>query len=218
MIAHDLRGMGRSDKPIQDVYTITQDAEDLDAVLSDTNVKRAVLVGHSKGGAVAIEYSLKHPEKVAALVLVSAFAKGSHLPVVDEDEERATLGDLVKREEYYNSSLGEELREKRPDIFRWAIHEGLKMPTYAALACARGFRRHWDASKEVNRISVPTLLVWGDRDFLTPLEPTQNYLLQKISGSKLAIIEGARHVPMLNDPQKFNSILHDFLLDCSGLN
>jgi pimeloyl-ACP methyl ester carboxylesterase len=74
-VAMDLRGHGRSAAPANDAWTVTDFANDIEAVVNDLGTDRVVLVGHSLGGAAALEYAGSHPSKVAGLVLVGAPGK-----------------------------------------------------------------------------------------------------------------------------------------------
>lgn len=71
-LAVDLRGHGRSPRPLDGDYTVDSMAADLARVLDDRRLGRFVMVGHSMGGAVAIEYAGRHPDRVAGLVAVAA--------------------------------------------------------------------------------------------------------------------------------------------------
>src|SRR5215208_4491729 len=72
VIAIDLRGHGRSAAPADGDYAIETQVDDVRAVLDDANIDRAVLVGHSLGGAIALAFAGRHPARVTGLVLAAA--------------------------------------------------------------------------------------------------------------------------------------------------
>ena len=72
--AYDLRGHGESDKPSTG-YTVNDHVNDLELLLEDLRIENAVLIGHSLGGMIALEYALKAPHNLRGLVLVGASAR-----------------------------------------------------------------------------------------------------------------------------------------------
>ncbi|HEY0417632.1 MAG TPA: alpha/beta fold hydrolase [Gaiellaceae bacterium] len=147
----------------------------------------AVVVGHSLGGLVAAQLAAERPELVTALVLVAPV--GAPRPLTG-----------------YAAGLVRTLREARwplvGAVAADAVRTGLP-------ALARGA---WFATRSVfaGAIGVPTLLVWGERDRLVPPELAPVWQAA-IPHARLALVEGAGHVPMLEAPSRFGQILQEFL-------
>jgi pimeloyl-ACP methyl ester carboxylesterase len=111
VIAYDLRGSGRSSKPRAEVYAITEHADDLRALLDGVSVRQpAVIVGHSMGSCVAIEFALSYPERVAGLCVVDGFACGEHC-IVNYDEMKEGVARHASRVELFQRvSFGASFR------------------------------------------------------------------------------------------------------------
>lgn len=162
-----------------------------------------VLIGHSMGGAIALEFSLRHMGQVAALVLMSTGARLRVAPQIlagIQDDFKATV-DLLVRWMYGASvdpnliRLGtRRLREVRPEVL------------YADFAACDAF----DRREDVARIAIPTKIICGDADVMTPLRSSQ-YLHQQIAGSQLVVIPGAGHMAALQYPAQVAGEIKAFL-------
>lgn len=161
------------------------------------------LFGHSLGGAIVQELALLHPQYVEALVLVGTGARLRVLPEILE-------GIRERFEETVKSICGFAFSKKTP---RGMIEKGIETMLLARpavlyddfAACDR-----FDIMDRVGEIKVPTLVVCGGDDVLTP--PKYAYFLaEKIEGARVEIIDGAGHMVMIEKPHEFNSRVMDFL-------
>jgi len=174
--------------------------------IKERGLPPAVLVGHSMGGAIAIEVALNHPQLLAGIVLLSSGARlRVTLVIKDEvmrDYQRAA--EIVAEWAYSPKS---DARLKRA-----SIQELLEVPsrvTYGDFdACD-----HFDRMNEIGQIALPTLIVCGEDDRLTPVKYSQ-YMKEKIPNSRLVIIPDAGHTVMLEKPEELNDALRSFI---SGL-
>jgi len=188
--------------------TIEEYTECLTEYIRATRIQRPILVGHSMGGAIAIEYALRDPN-LAGLVLVGT---GARLRVRQDI--------LSKIPEDYPAAcrMLAELSvapECDPIVVERIRNELLKIPsevTYRDLCACDKF----DRRDEVKRIVSPTLIVCGTRDQLTPLKYSE-YLHQHIHTSKLVEIPRAGHSPMLENHRDFNRALADFETSLTGV-
>jgi pimeloyl-ACP methyl ester carboxylesterase len=212
VLAYELRGSGRSTKPIVEAYPIEQQADDLDRLLTGVGSDApAVVVGHSMGSCVALEFALTRPERVAALVLVDGFACGEHCLVAFEQmregvSRKSTLVTLFQEVSFGRSFRWNPDRER---LAAWCSSEAAKLPLEAIYASARGFSGY-DARPRLAEIERPTLVIVGDEDWSCPLDPSSRYLADNIAGSRLEVIH-AGHFPILEAPTAFNAVLGDFL-------
>jgi pimeloyl-ACP methyl ester carboxylesterase len=149
----------------------------------------SVVVAHSLGGLLAAELAAARPDVVRALVLVA--------PVGVPRPLAAYATGLVRALAAAPSSL---VRVVASDALRWGA---------PALA-----RAGWAATRTAfaGTILAPTLLVWGERDRVVPVELAETWR-QMICGARVEVIPGAGHVPMLEAPSAFNQALHHFLDD-----
>jgi pimeloyl-ACP methyl ester carboxylesterase len=189
--AVDLPGHGKTGgAPLPDMAAY---AEALHAWADALGLSRFVLAGHSMGGAIALEYALRHGGRLAGLILLSTGARLRVSPTIlagIQADFGATV-DLLVRSMYGEGAdanllrLGaRRLREVKPE----ALH--------ADFAACDAFDRRAD----VARIAVPTLILCGDNDVMTPLKSSE-FLREQISGSQLVVIPGAGHMAALQQPQ-----------------
>lgn len=165
------------------------------------HVQEPVIVGHSMGGAIAIEYALRNAN-LTGLVLVGT---GARLRV------RKDLLSKILGNYYDASRMLAELSvapECDPVIVDRLVNEVLKVRpevTYGDFCACNKF----DRMNEVHRIACPTLIICGAKDQLTPMEYSE-YLNQEIENSKLAVIPEAGHSTMLEKHREFNRVLEAF--------
>ncbi|MDR5683714.1 MAG: alpha/beta hydrolase [Armatimonadota bacterium] len=189
LIAPDLRGHGRSERP-PGGYTIDRFRADLAAMMDALAVGRAVLVAHSFGGAVAAEFAASAPERVEAIVLIATPARF-----------RLRLRwRLVLRLPAPLLALLAPLGSDRAAA-----------PAYVLHRCYREALVGWSGPRTLGRLSVPALVVYGDRD------PTVHvrYLEQTahaIPGAERLQLPGRRHLLMRDDAEEVNRAIEAFLV------
>lgn len=206
--ALDLPGHSRS---IGTGYQRIEDyAEAVRKWMEEIEVQRAVVVGHSMGGAIAQMMALHYPQQVVALGLI---ATAPRLPVNAELLESSGNPSLYKQavrkllEWSFSPNASQELialasrrlMEVRPALLNADL-----------IAC-----NHFDISVELSKITQPTLVVCGDQDRMTPLRSART-LVDGIPKAKLHIIPQAGHMVMLEKPQEVAQILSEFLHDLSS--
>ncbi len=164
---------------------------------------RAVAVGHSLGGAVALRWALDFPEQVAGLVLIGTGSRLRVSPKIFEMlDERwpaciATLADLA-----LSPGASAALHARVRD---WHELVGLESTWRDYTACDK-----FDVMHELGTLRAPTLIIVGSEDQLTPPKYSA-YLHDRIVGSTLAVIEGAGHIVMAEHPAEVNAAIGKFL-------
>ena len=154
------------------------------------------LVGNSMGGQIALHLAARRPDLVRSLVLVNStgipfeIAPGAHIENLVVPSGAMSFARVLTR-----------------DVFRAG-------PTAMAVAFARLLRD--DARPIMRRLSMPVLLLWGERDPLVPLTYAQQ-MLEAIPNSHLEVIHHAGHVPMWENPRAFNDALLAFLRTVEGV-
>jgi pimeloyl-ACP methyl ester carboxylesterase len=197
----DLRGHGRSQGQGRD--TVTGYAEDVLAFLDAVGVKRTVIAGHSLGGAIALTMALDSPKRVAGLVLIATGARLRVAPAILEQipaDFEAAL-DIITRYAWSPEAPSElvdlgrgRFREAGPDVLLGDL-----------TACDR-----FDAMERLGEIDMPTLVIAGSADRLAPVKYAR-HLAEHISGAQLAIVEGAGHMAMLEQPAEVAKVMRRFL-------
>jgi pimeloyl-ACP methyl ester carboxylesterase len=226
VIAPDLLGHGRSDKPRAD-YSVAAYANGMRDLISVLGVDRVTVVGHSLGGGVAMQFAYQYPERCERLVLVSS---GGVCPEVNPLLRLASApnADLVLplmglgATRVATNFLFHLLRRLNTDI---GVDAGDLMRVFDTLpdvTSRRAFVRtlrsvvDWrgQAITMLDRCyltqGMPTLLMWGSRDAVIPCHHAQ-IAHAAMPGSRLEIFEGAGHFPHHTDTPRFLSVLGEFL-------
>ncbi len=213
-LRQDLRGHGLSDAPAGP-YTIAGLAADAVALLRANSPARAVLVGVSVGGMVALRAALDAPDVVAGLVLCDTAAK---------------IGDQAMWQERVNTVVAHgveavadvTLQRWFPEQFRTARPElmaGLRNMLVCTRASGYAGTCHALATEDLrsrlHELRTPTMVVVGREDLSTP-PPVVAALAEALPDSELQIIEGAGHLPMVDAPEEFTELLSGYLEDVSG--
>jgi len=185
--------------------TISGYADFVVKMMVEERLTPSVLVGHSMGGAITIEISLTHPQLLAGIVLVGSGARLRVTPVIKDE--------VIRNYPHAAEEIAQWAYSPRTDVKlkRASIQELLEVPssvTYGDFQACDSF----DRKDEIARIALPTLIVCGADDALTPVKYSQ-YLKDNIRNARLVIIPDAGHSVMLEKPEELNSALRSFLSD-----
>jgi len=189
-------------KPCASIYDY---AEWLHRYVQEKGYSQPVLVGHSMGGAVAQAYALTYPKDVKVLILVGTGARlrvrPDFLKLLEEGIDAPAHWAKNMLEPIY-SRVAPEVREK---VIDGVIDVGVAAQLNDFRCCDK-----FDIMDKVHRITVPTLVICGTEDDMTPVKYAQ-YLADKIAGTKLVIIEGGSHLVFMEKPDEVNRAIEDFL-------
>ncbi|HXG20815.1 MAG TPA: alpha/beta fold hydrolase [Methylomirabilota bacterium] len=201
LILWDMRGHGQSDSP-SDPYRYSADLTvgDMDALLDACGEKQAVLGGHSLGGFMSLAYHLLHPERIRALML---FDTG---PGYKKDEARAGWNKRAETIARAFEEKGLEALGRSAEVLT-SKHRSAQGLAYAA----RGMLAQRDARviNSLESITVPTLVLVGDKD--DAYFAATDYMASKIPGAKKVVIPDAGHAANIDQPEKFNQAVLEFL-------
>jgi len=205
VLAPDLPGHGKSEgSGLQSVSSYAQALRDwMDAL----EIRRAVLVGHSMGGAIALQMAAKHPERIAALVLVSTGARLRVAADLLENTRHPTtfsnaVGWILER------SFGPEAPPRLVELAGSRMLETRPSVLYGDfLACDL-----FDISDQLTEIRQPALVLHGSEDRMTPPRLSQ-FLAGSLPNARLASVPGAGHMLMLERPEAVAAALQSFLND-----
>ena len=214
VIAPDLRGFGGGAVVTGSRLPMDLLAQDVLSLLAHLGVRSAVVCGHSMGGYVTFAMLRKAPRLIRGLLLANTratpdSAEGKQGRVknakhVHAHGTQALIDALVPR------LLAAETRAGSPDIEEELRAVMRAAPAPAVVAALLGMAERPDSTPQLRSINVPTQLVVGASDEITP--PGDARLLARaIPGSQLEIIERAGHLPSLEQPAVFNRVLTGFL-------
>ena len=213
VVAPDLRGSGETSLGAGDV-TMETLAEDVAALLDEFKLGRVILGGLSMGGYVAFEFFRKFPERVRALVLADT------RPQADTEEGRRAREENAQRalkegmapivETMLPKLLAAGTREHDGEIVKDVRAMMLGSSPEGAAASLRAMALRRDQTDLLPSINVPTLIVVGSEDAVTPPADAEA-MRAKIEGSRLIVVEGAGHLSNVERPEEFNHALGEFL-------
>lgn len=212
VLTYDCRGQGCTDKPDDGPYLPAQHAADLKGLLDALDVRAAALLGVSNGGCIALQFAARWPERVRALVLANAFGQAD----VAMQRKLASwlsameLGGGPARFDVSSPWIwGATFLNRNFDALLPWREKGSTIPPHAAQHLIEGAMAQ-DVLAEVANISCPTLLMTGDEDVLTPRQYSHE-LQQRISGSKVVMLEPAGHAMFLEQTAQFVAVAVGFL-------
>lgn len=187
----DLPGFGTMHR-VHTRFALVNVAQWLLAWMDVVGIRKAHLVGHSMGGYICIWVAAHHPEVVSRLVLIS--------PAVLSKIHRV-LG--------YTLPLLRAIRYLTIGFLFILAYDALRAGPLTLLRATHDLLIH-DTQQDIQKITAPTLLVWGENDTLVP--PAVGHILrQQISHARLLLLKRASHVSMYDRPQEFNSAVEAFL-------
>ncbi len=187
--AVDLIGFGGSN---HQPFELERMADLLQAWMDHLQMDRARVIGHSMGGLIAAELTADAQERVEKLVLVDAAA----LPL-----DRTYWQNVL--------SLIWAIRYAPLDFWPILFSDAWRAGPFTILRASHQLLAA-DISDKIDKINVPTLLVWGERDPLVPLELGRR-LQKRLRYTDLVVLKGVGHNPMWDKPEAFNRAVLDFL-------
>lgn len=223
VLIFDARGSGKSeDTP---PYTHDQWVADVDALRVWAGAERFVMAGGSYGGFVAMEYAVRYPERLLALVLRDTAPDGRHDELALENARASDRVDIP--EQRLHRMFAGEVRDDRD--FRDLWRELLPLYTYepdpdaieakvasvdyhhathnAAFSVARAT---YDVKPGLPRVDCPVLVTVGRTDWITPV-PYSEEIAGLLPDSELVVFERSGHSPPLEEPERFQTVVRDFL-------
>ncbi len=213
VLRFDCRGFGGS-PPGVGPLSMERIADDAVALLEHLGLAQAVVAGCSMGGYAAFAMVRRHPEKLRGLLLQNTRA------APDAAEARATRAVLAEKvlkegpaaaaEAFLPKLLGETSLRERPAIVAEARARILKTPPRGIANALLGLGARADSTPTLREIRVPTLVLGGGEDALTPPAEIES-LARAISGARCAILPGCGHLPSLETPAAYNSVVRGFL-------
>jgi pimeloyl-ACP methyl ester carboxylesterase len=218
VVRFDLPAFGLTGpSPARD-YSIEAYVAVVDHVTTRLGLHRFVLGGNSLGGAIAWTYALAHPDRVQGLILVDAVGyplRGSDLPIAFRMAGWPVLPSLLAHlnprrlvENGVRKSYGDASRI-RPEIVDRYCELTLRAGNRAAFVDRMRVPQR-DDSARIRELRQPTLILWGARDRLIPVEAAHSFA-RDIPGAQVIVYDSLGHVPMEEDPARTGADVERFL-------
>lgn len=215
VITPDLRGFGESDfesargRP----YTLEALADELHVLLEGIGALPCALAGLSMGGYVALAHLKKYPVDLRGLILIDTKAEAD---TADGKQGRQKMIDLVRREGA--RAVADQMMPKmlssesaaRPQLAGSLRAMMEACPPRTIEAALAAMRDRPDRSGELAAVHVPTLVLVGDADAITPPNVAEG-MAQKIPGAQLVTVRGAGHMSPMEQPEQVNRAITAFL-------
>lgn len=216
VIRYDTRGFGQT----RSQPTSYSNRQDLRALLDHLQVEQAILVGCSRGGQIALDFTLEYPGRVSTLALVGSAPGGFEAAGTDEEnavfeamEQAERAGDWERVIEMDLRAwidgferVGQadaNLRERIRSILKhtYSVHTAIEITAIPLEPPAVG---------RLGEIKVPFLTIVGDLDE-SYAQTASRYMAQQIAGARQVVMVGTAHLPNMEQPEHFNQILDEFL-------
>jgi pimeloyl-ACP methyl ester carboxylesterase len=207
----DFWGFGESDKR-RESYSISDFVVLVDQFMERMGIERAPIIGHSMGGTVALNLALDYPQRVEKVAVVGSPVDGRSLNVflklagypwiaflVWNSPSLLRLGIklfapwIAANWSMWYDLLMRDLSKMTLESFLWSIHS----------------LHHTDLRPRLATLRMPSLGVYGQGDKI--VDPQQSRLFERVAHSRVAMMGGSRHFPMLDEPDDFYSVVLSFL-------
>jgi pimeloyl-ACP methyl ester carboxylesterase len=232
VIAPDQIGFGKSSKP-EIRYTFTALADNTARLLDHLRIERAVLIGNSMGGMLAVHFARRYPQRVVALVLENPLGLEDYRPVIPAQETANLVRlEMAQTPASYRNFVRSYFSNWKPEYERF-VEQFARLQLSGdyprlALISALTYQMIYDGPiyDELPKLTVPTLLVIGQQDrtvfgrrFAPPeiVRPLGNFpqlgrlTQQRIPGSVLKEFHNVGHVPHLEATERFHAVIQDFI-------
>ncbi|MBI4776789.1 MAG: alpha/beta hydrolase [Deltaproteobacteria bacterium] len=206
IVAPDLPGHGETDGAA--LESMEQYAQWLQTLTATLDLSSFILLGHSMGGGIVLRAALDRIPGLEGLVLCST---GARMPVNSWILENA----VTHFSETLQLAANYCFPKEAPEAWRRRIAS--HMATCPPESLYWDFRvcNEWNARDRVHEISLPALILHGDMDMLTPLK-FGAFLHENMANSKLVVLDGTGHMPMIERKERFNEEVLSFVRTISG--
>ncbi|HXE67892.1 MAG TPA: alpha/beta hydrolase [Hyphomicrobiaceae bacterium] len=224
VLSVDLKGFGRSDKPVDDAYGVLDQALLLETLIKRKGLRRVTIVGHSLGGGVALaltlHLNLTQPETVARLVLLDSIAYRQPVPLFIELLRTPVLADvgLLAAPPELEVYKGLVAAYADPQKITLAAVSAYARPLYdpggrhALVKTAQGIipAELSTLTARYRTIQQPTLLIWCSQDRVVPPWVGRR-LARALPNARLSLLKGCGHVPQEEEPAATLGLIKTFL-------
>ncbi len=226
-VALDLPGYGKSSKP--DVnYTPTYFAEVVFQFIEKLKLQNVVLIGHSMGGQASLKLASQHPETIEKLILVAP----AGLEQFSEDSAKM-MASFLTAESVKNTSEAQIVKNYALNFYEQPEEVSKMIADRIRIIEASDFDAHCNAivksvsgmlhdpiTNDLQAVSQPTLVIFGDQDMLIPnryFNPTLTtktvgeIALDQIKNARLEFVENAGHFVQFEKPSEINALIQEFI-------
>jgi len=215
VVTFDCRGMGASERR-DEVFALRDEVGDVAAVMDAAGLDAAAVYGRSRGGMLAQEFALTHPERTTALSLSGTSHRGPGAVGSTEAVNKAmNFTPEMSREEIFatqNMAMASPgWRERDPEGFAYCLGVDLEAPPRRfAVQHQQGALEGWSSYDRLPGIAAPTLVLCGADDGMVPPENSRQ-IAERIPDARFELVAQCGHLPMLEKPREVAKLVLDFL-------
>jgi len=213
-ISYDIRGLGES--PAGDgQFTMESFVDDLEMVIDELKLNKPVLCGLSMGGYIALRALERMQEKFSAAILCDTRSEA------DNNEGKLKRAAGIKRinkeglapfaKDFITNCFWEDFKQNKKEEFQKIIEKSSLFDPVGVKGGLLAMLSRSDTTASLGKINIPTLLICGEHDALTP-PPVMMDMFHKISKAEFAEIQKAGHMTPIENPQMVNKEIKDFLV------
>jgi 3-oxoadipate enol-lactonase len=213
VVRFDARGFGGT-PPGDGLLTMERIADDAVALLDHLGLSKTIVCGLSMGGYATFALMRRHPERVKGLVLADTRTAPDS---TEAKRARSAQAETVRREgppgiadAFLQKAVGETTRKEHPEVVARVREMILAASNRGIVDALAGLAARADSGPTLREIKVPTLVVCGAEDALTPVADSEA-IQRGVPGSRLVTIPKAGHLSSLEDPAAFNAALLAFV-------
>jgi len=213
-IRYDIRGLGSS--PVGDgQFTMEMFVDDLENIINELKLERPILCGLSMGGYISLRAVERMENKFRALILCDTKSSA------DDNGGKIKRAEAIKQinsgefdpfiESFVLNCFGEKFVKKNNAEYRKVVDRSKKNNPLGVKGCLLAMAGRTDTTEYLLKIKIPTLVISGSKDRLTPpavMEPMAN----QISNSEFVQIDGAGHMTPIENSQMVNKSIKNFLV------
>ncbi len=215
VISIDLPGHGKTGI-FAPIHTMDIMAEIVDQVIKHLNIKGFVMIGHSMGGYVALEYLAKYPNKLDGLVLFHS------TPLPDTEEKKKQRDQSIEQikqgkkvaiaKEHVQKTFAQENHQKFVKDIGFLKIIAINTSNDGIIAALEGMKRRKDHTQTINNASIPIMLILGEKDNFIPIDlPKKIKLADNV---KIEILKNSGHQGFIEEKENSLKLIKSFVEQC----
>jgi pimeloyl-ACP methyl ester carboxylesterase len=213
-VSYDIRGLGES--PAGDgQFTMESFVDDLEIILEELKLNRPILCGLSMGGYISLRALERMQESFSAAILCDTRSEA------DNNEGKLKRAAGIKRinkeglapfvKDFITNCFGDDFKQNRKEALQNIIEKSLQFNPVGVKGGLFAMLSRSDTTTSLGKINIPTLLICGEQDTLTPPSVMKD-MFHKINKAEFAEIPKAGHMTPIENPQMVNKAIRDFLV------
>ena len=213
VIAYDIRGFGKSTNGSAQ-GSINLFADDLVKFMDGLEIKKAIVCGLSMGGYILLNAIIRYPQRFDAIILSDTQCIADSFGA--KEKRKKAISQIVAGKindfalGFIANIFSDETKKTKGDVVEKIKRTILSTRAEAVTATLSVLAERQDLCSSISQIEVPTLIICGEQDIVTPVEQAE-FLHDTIPNSQLKIIENAGHMSNLEKPDEFNMHIVEFL-------